>query len=72
MIVGFKFVREYVTINPSKANSNITIIIIIIIINPDSFDTDDKWVERWEKVVHLRGKLYLLPGGAVGRKLVSL
>jgi len=25
MIVGFKFVREYVTINPSKANSNITI-----------------------------------------------
>ena len=42
------------------------------LINADSFDTDDKWVKRWEKVVRLRGKLYLLPGGAVGRKVVSV
>ena len=41
-------------------------------INADSYDTDDAWVKRWEKVVRLRGKLYLLPGGAVGRKVVSV
>ena len=41
-------------------------------INADSFDEDDKWVKRWEKVVRLRGKLYFLPGGAIGRKVVSV
>ena len=34
--------------------------------------TGDKWVKQLEKVVHLRGKLYLLPGGAVGQKVVSV
>ena len=41
-------------------------------INADSLDADKKWIKRWEKVVHLRGKLYFLPGGAIGRKVVSI
>ena len=31
----------------------------------------DCWFNRWELIVHLRGKLYSLPGGATGRKYVD-
>ena len=33
---------------------------------------DDVWRKRWETVVHLRGRLYSLPGGSVGRKYACL
>ena len=39
---------------------------------PTAMIPDNAWVKQREKVVCLKGKLYLLPGGAVGRKVVSV
>ena len=32
----------------------------------------DEWVRRWVTITHLKGKLYHVPGGSVGRKYVEL
>ena len=40
--------------------------------NSDEFDKHDIWVQIWERVVKLNGKLYTIPGGSVGRKIVSI
>ena len=34
-------------------------------------DSSDCWYNRWLSIVHLSGKLYSLPGGAMGRKYVD-
>ena len=33
--------------------------------------TNDVWENIWKRIVALRGKLYSLPGGALGRQFVS-
>jgi len=33
--------------------------------------THDIWENIWKRIVALRGKLYTLPGGAIGRQFVS-
>ena len=40
--------------------------------NSDDFDPNDMWVSIWERLVKLRCQLYVLPGGAIGRRVVSI
>ena len=40
--------------------------------NSDDFDPNDTWVSIWERLVKLRCQLYVLPGGAIGRRVVSI
>ena len=39
--------------------------------NAGEFDWNDGWVLIWERLVKLRCQLYVLPGGAIGRRVVS-
>ena len=39
--------------------------------NADEFDWNDGWVLIWERLVKLRCQLYVLPGGGIGRRVVS-
>ena len=40
--------------------------------NSDKFEKNDTWVQIWERIVKLDGKLYNVPGGSVCRKIVFL
>ena len=41
------------------------------LLNTEGKWKNDLWEQIWKRVVVLRGKLYSLPGGAVGRKFVA-
>ena len=41
-------------------------------VHSGGIDTADASYQRWNTVVHMQGKIYDLPGGAVGRKYVDL
>ena len=34
--------------------------------------TDKEWIRRWLAITHLKGRLYHVPGGSIGRKYVDL
>ena len=42
------------------------------LIHSSGVEPAEAWYQRWNAVVHLQGKVYDLPGGAVGRKYVDL
>ena len=42
------------------------------LIHSSGVDSTDAWYQRWNIIAHLQGKVYDLPGGAVGRKYVDL
>ena len=41
------------------------------LIHSSGIDLSDVWYQHWSTIVHLQGKVYDLPGGAVGRKYVD-
>ena len=38
----------------------------------DGGDRSSSWCQRWEAVVRLNGRHYVLPGGLVGRRFVDM
>ena len=43
----------------------------VTLIHSSEVDSVDAWYQRWNTIVHLQGKVYDLPGDAVGRKYVD-
>ena len=55
----------------SLADEKMTQAFGVPLLNTEGKWKNDQWEQIWKRVVALRGKLYSLPGGAVGRKFVS-